>query len=131
MPSDGSACPSGGTHPTDSRLLNRRRDGFRLFRSLEDTRTTHTSKSGSSRLTSAVISTFDMRRWPRAQPVGSRLNGGVRLRFGYERLLHKTRSGPMTVLPNKWHKTIPDPLLVFRVSGQVLRKETFFVKEPP
>src|SRR5437870_10839714 len=56
-------------------------------------------------LTSSVpcpAHTFDMRRWPRAQPVGSRLNGGVRLRFGYERLLHKTRSGPMTVLPNTY-----------------------------
>src|SRR5262249_8041712 len=40
-------------------------------------------------------------------------------------------SGPMTVLPNEWHKTMPDPLLVCRVSGQVLRQETFFVNEPP
>src|SRR5215475_11654463 len=40
-------------------------------------------------------------------------------------------SGPMTVLPNEWHKTMPDLLLVFRVSRQVLRKETFFVKESP
>jgi hypothetical protein len=37
----------------------------------------------------------------------------------------------MTILPNAWHKTMPDPFLVFRVSGQVLRKETFFVQEPP
>jgi hypothetical protein len=40
-------------------------------------------------------------------------------------------SGPMTVLPNEWHKTVPDLLLVFHVSGQFLRKETFFIKEPP
>ena len=40
-------------------------------------------------------------------------------------------SGPMTVLPNEGHKTIPNPLLVFPVTGQLLRKEALFVKEPP
>src|SRR5262245_58070539 len=48
-----------------------------------------------------------------------------------ERLVGLHISGPLTILPNEWHKTMLNPLLVFRVSGEVLRKETFFVKEPP
>jgi hypothetical protein len=31
----------------------------------------------------------------------------------------------------KWHKTIPDPLLVFGVSGQISDEEALLVDEPP
>src|SRR5262249_26502157 len=34
-------------------------------------------------------------------------------------------------LPQEWHKPMPDPLLVFGISGQVLGEEAFLVKEPP
>ncbi len=41
------------------------------------------------------------------------------------------RVGAMKGLPNVWDKTMADPLLILRVSGQVLSKESFFVDEAP
>jgi hypothetical protein len=34
-------------------------------------------------------------------------------------------------LPQEWHKTIGDPLLVFGVSGQISAKEAFLVEKLP
>jgi hypothetical protein len=42
----------------------------------------------------------------------------------------KARAAPIR-LPHERHQTMPDPFLVFGISGQVLREEAFLVKEPP
>jgi hypothetical protein len=87
-------CPSGGTQPTDIRVLNRRRDWFRLFRSTEDHSMTPTSKSCSPRVTSAVIS-IGIGRGLTASPLPHHRTYGSRIRrFGRFRQgkLHPNRS---------------------------------------
>jgi hypothetical protein len=74
-------CPSGGTQPTDIRVLNRRRDWFRLFQSTEDHSMTPTSKSCSPRVTSAVIS-IGIGRGLTASPPHHRTYGSRIRRFG-------------------------------------------------
>src|SRR5262249_53248140 len=67
--------------------------------------------------------------WPRPKALERQRQRRASAAAGTFGRLHTSRQP--TRLPHEWHKTVPHPLLVFCVSGQIPGEEPFLLKEPP